>query len=112
MNKEPRFFLQHILDSIQRIEEFMQDLDAKNFLKNELVQSAVIRQIEIIGEAAKNLPKEFTNEHKNVPWSEIVGTRDKMIHHYFGVDVALVYDLTKKEIPELKRKIRKILNDL
>ena len=86
MNKEPLVFIEHILESINRIESFSKGLNREKFSKNELKQSAIIRQLEIIGEAVKNLPTSFVNKYPFIPWKEIAGTRDKVIHEYFGIN--------------------------
>ncbi len=105
-------FLNHILDSINNIEKFIKGISRPSFFTNEEKQSAVIRQIEIIGEAVKNLPTEFKNKYSDIPWSKIAGMRDKLMHHYFGVNLDTVWKVTKKDLPELKVKIAKIKEDL
>jgi len=90
----------------------MYDITKEHFCDNEEKQSAVIRQIEIIGEAVKNLSTEFKKQNENIEWSKIAGTRDKIIHHYFKVDIDLVWDIIKKDIPSLKVKIQKIKEEL
>ena len=109
MKKDPKFYLGHIRDSINHINRYTKGLEKEEFLKNNLVQDAVVRNIEIIGEAVKNLPKDFTNKHKEVPWKDIAGMRDRIAHFYFGIDYALVWDTVKKDIPELKKQIQKLL---
>ena len=101
-------FVKHILESIKRIESFMEKVSEESFRTNEEKQSAVIRQIEIIGEATKNLPESFRKKYKDVSWADIAKTRDKMIHHYFGVDLDIVWEIIKEEIPKLKKQIKKI----
>jgi len=108
--KDPLIFLEHILESIQNIENFSKGLSEKSFMNDELRQSAIVRQIEIIGEAVKNLPDSLKNKYANVSWKEIVGTRDKMVHHYFGVDLDIVWDIVKKNLPRLKKDIKDILD--
>ena len=112
MKKKELIFISHILDSISKIEYFMYDITKEHFCDNEEKQSAVIRQIEIIGEAVKNLSTEFKKQNENIEWSKIAGTRDKIIHHYFKVDIDLVWDIIKKDIPSLKVKIQKIKEEL
>ena len=107
--KNDRVYLQHIRDSIVHIENFIQDIDEKTFCRNALVYSAVIRQLEIIGEAVKNLSVDFRKGHKHIPWKDVAGLRDKLIHGYFGVDNLLVWKICKKEIPELEKFIQEIL---
>ena len=107
--KDPLLFVKHIDESIDRILSFSKGIDKAGFMKDEMLQSAVIRQIEIIGEAVKNLPKEFCERYPDIPWSKIAKTRDKMAHHYFGVDLDLVYGIIRKEIPKIKTQIKRIL---
>jgi len=109
MRKDPLIFIKHILESIDKIEAFSKNLSKKTLSKNELKQYAIIRAIEVIGESVKNLPDSLKNKYPNVPWKEIAGTRDKMIHHYFGVDLNIVWDIVSKEIPKLKEDIKDIL---
>ena len=102
-------YLEHIIDAVNDIESFTKGLTKSKFLKNKLRQSAVIRQLEIIGEASKNLPENFREKYSEVEWKKIAGTRDKIIHHYFGIDLNTVWDIIKKDLPDLKRKIIAIL---
>jgi uncharacterized protein with HEPN domain len=87
MKKEPRIFIKHIRDCINDIESFSKRLSRKDFKKNNLKQSAIIRKIEVIGEAIKNLPTDFMKKHPSVPWNDIAEMRDKLIHQYFGEDL-------------------------
>ena len=109
MKKEPAIFLKHIIESIELIEEFSKELTIDELAENQLKQSAIIRQIEIIGEAAKNLPKEFAENYNDIPWKDIVGMRDKIIHQYFNIDSNIIWDVLEIDLPELKQKIKKIL---
>lgn len=106
--KEDSAFIEHILDSISAIENFSKSLSKEKLISNRLRQSAIIREIEIIGEAVKNISKNLKDKHKEIEWSNISGTRDKMIHHYFGVDLNIVFDIIKKDLPRLKKQIEKI----
>ncbi len=109
MMRDSVTFLQHILDSIVAIEQFSEGLNKDAFKKDFLRQSAIIRQIEVIGEAAKNIPAIFAKEHPEVPWKDMAGMRDKLIHHYFGVDLLFVWNVVERDIPELKQQIQSIL---
>lgn len=111
MKKDPLIFIKHIRDSIEDIERYSKNMSTNKFLKNKMVQDAIIRRIEIIGEAVKNLTIEFTNKYPAVPWSDIAGMRDKLIHHYFGVNLDLTYGVVNKELPRLKKEIKKILEE-
>ncbi len=112
MRKDSSIFLEHILGAINDIKESTKNLSKKEFEKNKDVKDATIRRIEIIGEAVKNLSDSFKNNYIDIPWKEMVGTRDNMIHHYFGVDLDIVWDIVKKELPKLEKQINKIINDL
>lgn len=107
-HKDDSAFIEHILDSINAVEEFSKGMNKKELISNRMKQSAIVREIEIIGEAVKNISEELKKKHKEVEWKEIAGTRDKMIHHYFGVDPDIVWSIIKINLPDLKRKILKI----
>jgi len=111
MKKKAKIFLLHILNSIEKIEKFTDSISEKQFLKSEIVQDAVIRRLEIIGEAVKNLSKSFKEKYRIVEWKKIAGTRDNLIHEYFGVDLKLTYRILKKDLPKLKKQISDILKD-
>ncbi len=111
MNKEPLIFIQHMLESIEKIESYAKNLTKEKLIKDTKIQDAIIRRIEVIGEAAKNLSFSFKKGHPEVEWSEIIRTRDKITHHYFGVDLNIVWDIIKKDLPDLKKKIKTILEE-
>ncbi|MFQ6002196.1 MAG: DUF86 domain-containing protein [Candidatus Zixiibacteriota bacterium] len=110
--KKDKIYLQHIYEATAYVENFIGAMGKDEFLKNILVQSAVIRQLEIIGEAVKNLSAVLKRKYKEIPWSDIAGLRDKLIHGYFGVDLKLVWKISTKDIPELKKQISKILVEI
>jgi len=112
MKKEPLIFIEHILENIKDIEQFSKGLSKSGLEKNKLKQKAIVRSIEIIGEAVKNLPDSLKNKYQNISWKQIAGTRDRIIHHYFGVDLDIVWGILKKDLAELKKEILKIKEDL
>jgi len=99
------------MDAISDAEHFTKGLTEEKFFKNKEKQYAVVKAIEIIGEATKNLSDDLKSKNQQVPWKDIVGMRDRLIHGYFGVDLELVWDVTQKNLPELKQRILKILKE-
>ena len=110
--KDDLAFIKHILDSINAIEEFSKNMNKDKLMSDRLKRSAIVREIEIIGEAVKNMSESLKNKHPEIEWKEIVGTRDKMVHHYFGVDLNIVWDIIKINLPDLKIKILRIKRDM
>ena len=112
MKKEPKIFLEHILQCIGLIEEYVEGITKKQFLESVQLQDSVIRRIEIMGEAVKNIPKQVKDKYPNIAWKEIAGMRDILIHEYFGVDMQLTWKVATKDVRRLKNKILKVKKDL
>lgn len=104
-------FIGHIYAEIQFIVKAKNNLTEDEFYDNELYQRAITRAFEIIGEATKNLSLDFRFKYNNVPWSYMAKLRDKIIHHYFGVDFETIWNIMEKEIPELHNQIELILKE-
>ena len=112
MPRDDAVYLQHILDAIARIETYLHDVDEDRFNATPLLQDGVIRQIEIIGEATKRLSAVLINKHSRVSWSDLARMRDKLIHQYFGVDIATVWLTATEDLPTLKEAVERIIETL
>lgn len=102
-------YLKDIVDSIEKIIEYTEKLSFKKFSDNELVIDAVVRNFEIIGEASKNIPSRIKSSYQNIPWKEMAGMRDKVIHEYFGVDLDIVWKTIKTRLPNLKISLKNVM---
>ncbi len=105
MRKSTQVFISDILESIEKIEEYTQGLTDKDFYNSSQIQDSTIRRLEIIGEAAKNIPPEFKDQHPQIPWYKVMGMRNILTHEYFGVKLELLWDTIKKDLPKLKKQI-------
>lgn len=105
MKKDPDILLEHIAESIGEIEKYKEHINKRKFIAMTMMQDAVIRRIEIIGEAVKQLPPDFKRKHPEIAWAEIAGMRDVLIHDYFGVNINIVWKTIQEDIPQLKKQI-------
>lgn len=109
MSKSINDFLQDIIEAINATEDFIKELDYNGFVQDRKTIFAVSRAIEIIGEASKQIPPQIIEQYPNVPWREIAKMRDKMIHHYFGINLKILWNTASKDLPALKPSIQEII---
>ena len=112
MKREVILFIDDILISINAIEDFSTKMSKEKLINNRLYQSAIVREIEIIGEAVKSIPTSFREKHPEIPWAKMAGMRDVIIHSYFSVDLGTVWKVIKDDLPILKKQILKIKKEL
>lgn len=112
MRKNAVIFMEDIMKNISLVERFIFDMNKTQFMKDVKTHYSVIRCLEIIGEAVKNTPLSIRNKYSDIPWKDIAGMRDKLIHGYFGVNLERVWIVIKDDLPELKIKIGKILKEI
>jgi uncharacterized protein with HEPN domain len=106
--KENQVYIEHILLAIEKILGYTKDISKDDFIKNEMIQDAVIRNIVIIGEATKKISDDFKASFGSIPWKVMAGMRDKLIHDYMGVDTEVVWKTIEKDIPLLESLLRNI----
>ncbi|MDY0387783.1 MAG: DUF86 domain-containing protein [Methanolobus sp.] len=110
--RSPLLYLSEMLAAIEAIESFTQGMDREDFLHDEKTKSAVVRQFEILGEAAKSIPEDIKALDNDLHWSGIAGMRDRLIHAYFRVDYDLVWDTIQKELPVLEEKLKLLITKM
>jgi len=112
MNEKNKWRLTHIIEAIEYIEDFLEGVEKDTFFKDYEKQSAVVRQFEIIGEAANGLDSNIIGANSQIKWHEVISMRNVMIHDYFEVNIDIVWDTAKIDLPDLKKKVKNILFDL
>lgn len=112
MKKDDAVYLRHIADAIARIEEYLRGVSAAQFLARTLLQDGVVRQLEVIGEAGRNLSDEFRQQHPEVPWNQIIALRNRVIHAYFEIDLDIVWEIAQDDIPVLKAHVERFLREM
>ena len=107
-HRPSRLVLADIIDSIEKIERYVAGLSRDGFLADEKTIDAVVRNLEIIGEASKRLPQSFQSQHPEIQWRRIVGLRNRIVHDYFGLDLEIIWEIVQHELPALKAKLSAI----
>ena len=108
--RDPLVLLEDIMLAIQKIRRYTSQLDHDAFLKDELVIDGVARNLEIIGEAARQLPEEFKRLHTEIPWIQIAGLRNRIVHDYFGLDLEIIWQIIEHDLPELEQQVHALQN--
>jgi uncharacterized protein with HEPN domain len=109
MKKDDSVYLRHILDAIRLIRDYLQDVSSEQFRNSLFHQDAVVRRLQIIGEAARSVSPECRQAHPEVPWNEIVGMRNRIIHEYVSIDLDIVWEVIDTDLPDLEDHIKGIL---
>jgi len=105
-------YVRDILDSIQDVEEFISGITFEEFLQNKKINKAIIRSLEVLGEASKKIPDDIKTRYPDVPWKRMSGMRDKLIHEYFGADLNIVWNVVKNELPPIKPFIEQLSREI
>ncbi|MBU2495045.1 MAG: DUF86 domain-containing protein [Candidatus Omnitrophota bacterium] len=109
--REWKLFLEDILESIGLIEEYIDNMPFEDFSNDRKTIDAVVRNFEIIGEAAKYIPDDLKSRFQDVDWKGVAGLRNRIAHEYFGISLAIVWEIIKRELPEFKKQLQQILSD-
>ena len=110
--RDPKTYLQHILHAIERIEEYALDTDEEQFLSDFKTQDAIIRQLEIIGEASRQLEEPFKQQYPELPWRHMIALRNKLMHEYFGIGVKVIWETIKVDVPPVKKAVARLVSQL
>ncbi|MEE9294799.1 MAG: DUF86 domain-containing protein [Phycisphaerae bacterium] len=102
-------YLQDMLEAARKVHSYTEGLTKEAFATDDRTVDAVVRNLEVLGEAAKGIPDEFRQSHPAIPWKRISGLRDVLIHEYFGIDLDIVWDIVQNKTPPLERELRKLL---
>jgi uncharacterized protein with HEPN domain len=112
MKRDDRVYLNHMLDAITQVETYLNSATKQQFIEENMLHDAVIRQLEIVGEASRNISEEIQEKYNLVPWGQIIAMRNRIVHAYFDVNLEIAWDIYTHDLPELKLQIQKILNEL
>ena len=113
MNKrELGDYIQGILEALGEVEDFTTGMQFEDFVKDKKTINAVVRSLEVIGEATKKIPDSLREKYSKIPWKRMAGMRDKLIHEYFGIDLEIVWEVIDNELPPIKPLIQKVLEDI
>ena len=109
INRDYNLYLEDMLTSMLRIEEYIGDMEFRKFKMNYMIVDAIIRNFEIIGEASKNVPAEIKNKYPEIPWKKMYGLRNLIAHEYFGIDYEMIWEISKNNLPQNSIDLREII---
>jgi len=110
-SRSPQLLLMDMQEAIEKIQRYVDGIDRESFISDEKTSDAVVRNLEVIGEAANRLPEEFRAQHAHIEWRKIIGLRHRIVHDYFGVDLHLVWQIILSNLPEFADQIAEIIQD-
>lgn len=110
MSKDSKLYLDDIAEAISKVQRYMRDVSFQQFSKDDQKVDAVIRNLEVIGEAVQRIPEEMRQKHSSIEWKQIAGLRDILIHEYFGIDKEIIWDIVQNKLPSLDASIRSLLD--
>jgi len=112
MKRTYEMFFEDIYTSLEKIKKYISGMSFSEFIHDDKTIDAVIRNLEILGEASKNIPENLRQEHSNIPWKRMIGLRNIIAHEYFGIDYQILWQIVKKDLPKLEPLIKESLNKL
>ena len=110
--RSPEHLVEDNWESIDKIDRYSEGMSQDDFQSDEKTIDAVVRNLEIIGEAASRMPEDFTDQHSEIEWVKIIGLRNRIVHEYFGVDLQIIWQIIKKDLPSFKESLKKIRSEL
>ncbi len=105
-----KILIEDILEAINKIEKYVKDMDFEDFAGDSMVVDAVVRNIEIIGEASNRIPDDIKLRLDNIPWKQLKGIRNRIVHEYFGIDISIIWEIVKHDLPDLKTSLIKSID--
>lgn len=109
MTKDNSVYLLHIRDALQQIVDYTRGVSEEQFRQSRLLQDGIVRELEIVGEASRNLSDEFRHGHEEVPWAQIIGLRNRITHEYFNLNLDIIWEIVRDDVPTLKQQVLNLL---